>query len=221
MIQSHASRSHPLAIADQVVKWVGTLALLGTALITFVTHHNYETLASLASLAILWLAHFVMRRVFPGEQRHGLQIAIDLYLVEAGIMGTVLNFYNSIPFYDKMNHGVVGILAAVIGLLFFYRLNPEQRNQLTVRPGFVAIFCLGFAMTYKVFWEFYEFSGDRLFNTNMQRWQASGLNGLIDTMLDLAFGMAFAGVVCLVIMHQLKQDADRFYQKHIRGFFEN
>jgi hypothetical protein len=221
MKQPQAPRTRVLALADQVVKWLGTLALLGTAMITFAAHQYYETLAALASLAILWLAHALIRRIFPGEQRHWLQIAIDLYLVEAGIMGTVLNFYNTIPFYDKINHGVVGILAAVIGLLFFYRLNPSQRNQLTVQPGFVAMFCLGFTMTYKVLWEFYEFTGDRLFNTNMQRWQASGLNGLIDTMLDLAFGMACALAVSLFIMHQLKMDADGFYQKHIRCFFDN
>lgn len=214
------TRISRLKLAGHWVEWLASLSLLGTGVFMFAAGHLYEGLASLSSLAILWLLHFLTRRIFPGRLRHVVQIVTVLYLLEATIFGTVLHLYDKVPYYDKVNHGVVGTIVAMIGLLVFYWLNPGQRQQLNVRPGFVATFCIGFTAMFKVLWEFYEFSADRLFNTNMQGWQHGGIVGLIDTMTDLAAGLACALLVSLIASHQLKKDAQLFYSKFIRGFFD-
>jgi hypothetical protein len=219
MKQSAVPRPLPLFSIGQSVKWTCVLLLFGTGVFNLATQHRYEGLAALASLVILLTLTALIKRIFPGPLRSWLYMAVDLYIVEATILGTVLHLYGTTPYYDKINHGMFGSMAAVIALLILYRVNPSQRNQLTLQPGFVAIFCLGFTMTFKIIWEFYEFTADRLFNTNMQGWQHGGITGLTDTMTDLATGMACALVVCLFIRHQLKKGANHFYQKYIRGFF--
>ena len=76
-------------------------------------------------------------------------------------------------------------------------------------------------MTGKVIWEFYEYAGDRILGSNMQRWQRGAIQGLTDTMLDLAVGMAGSFLVSLLAGRQIKKDAERFYRHFIRGFFEH
>lgn len=135
--------------------------------------------------------------------------------------GTVLDFYIKYPFFDKLNHGLAGVLFTGVGLITFYWINPDQRIRLTVRPGFVAFFCISFSTMGKVLWEYYEFAGDRILNANMQRWQFGAVYALTDTMLDLAIGMAGSLVVSLFVRHKPLQDMKLFYRRYIGGFFQN
>ena len=86
-----------------------------------------------------------------------------------------------------MLHTTSGIILGVIGFMFVYLLNKSYSNSIKLSPFFVVMFAFCFAVTMGVFWEFFEFSADRILGTNMQkfRFPELGQDGLVDTMTDL------------------------------------
>lgn len=202
-----------------IILILASLVLLGTAVYMFTIHYYYEVSAALSSIVIFWLIRLLTRRMFSGRLQPVLQSFLVLSLLEAIYLGTILNLYDTLPYFDKFNHTLFGAVLAMVGTIVFFWLNPEQRAQLTVRPGFVALFNVGFALTGKILWEFYEYAGDRVLHANMQQWQQGGLHGLIDTMLDLTAGMIGALIISLIIRHQLLRNPARFYQHFISSLF--
>jgi len=196
------------------------LTLLAAGIYMMVIRHFYEAAAALSGLAIIGIILRLTKRLFPGKKLPILQAALAIVLFEAVFFGTVLDFYDKRPYFDKFNHGVAGAFLAVIGLITFYWFNPEQRIRLSVRPGFVGFYCTGFAILGKVLWEFYEYAGDRILQANMQRWQFGVVYALTDTMLDLAVGLLGSVMISLLIRSKLKKDSQRFYREFISGFFK-
>lgn len=181
----------------------------------------YEAGAALGGLALIGLFLLITRRLAVSRQRVYFQAVVMLIVSQAILLGTVLDLYDRTSFYDKLNHGLAGMLLAAIGLVVFYGVNAPQRKGLTVRPGFVVFWCIAFAITGKVGWEFYEFAGDRILSANMQRWQFGAVFALTDTMLDLAFGLAGSLLFSLPVGRSLRKDAPKFYQTYMAGLFEH
>jgi hypothetical protein len=204
-----------------LINLLAGLVLLGSAAYMITYNHPYEAAAALGGLTLLFFVYWITRRIFPGNLLPWLQILVVLILSEMIFLGTIMDFYDTIYYYDKTSHFLSGALLAVIGILIFYWINPQQRVRLTVRPGFISLFCIGFTMTGKVIWEFYEYTGDRILGSNMQRWQRGAIQGLTDTMLDLVVGMVGSLIVSILAGHQIKKDAERFYRNFIHGFFEH
>ena len=120
-----------------------------------------------------------------------LQTIITLFIFAAQYLGEMHNFYDLIPWWDTVLHTTSGVLLGIIGFMFVYLLNEKGKNnaKFILSPIFVLLFAFCFSMTMAVFWEFFEFSMDRLFATNMQKFRFDGQDGLFDTMTDLFVAM--------------------------------
>ena len=97
-----------------------------------------------------------------------LEIAIIVFVFAAEILGEIANFYRRIPIWDSMLHCATGFLAASVGFGLIDLLNNNSK-RIQMTPLFVALVSFCFSMTIGVLWEFFEFSGDRLFNKDMQK----------------------------------------------------
>ena len=68
-----------------------------------------------------------------------------------------------------MLHTVNGFLMAAIGFALIDILNNSPRFHISLSPIFVAVVAFCFSMTVGVVWEFFEFSMDMIFDTDMQK----------------------------------------------------
>ena len=68
-----------------------------------------------------------------------------------------------------MLHTINGFLCGAIGFSMIDILNRNEKLHITLTPIFVAFVGFCFSMTIGVLWEFFEFSGDRLLNMDMQK----------------------------------------------------
>lgn len=200
-----------LRTLSRVVLWLVSITLLVTALLRALAGDGYEAAIALGALAGIWLAWLLVRRSVAESWQSILQTALTLLVFEAAFCGSILGFYITVPGFDKLNHGLFGAMLALLAIPVFFWLNPAQRNQLTIRPGFLALFCVAFAISGKIGWEFYEFSADRLLQTNMQVWQQDGVAGLTDTMLDLTAGLCGAILSSCLACRRLRQDPRRIF----------
>ena len=113
-----------------------------------------------------------------------------LFLYAAIFLGEVRDFYYTIPYWDTILHTFSGAMIGFIGFSLIDILNNNV-ERVTLSPFFIAFFAFSFAITVGVVWEFYEFTSDGVFGTNMQKYKLRdgtelvGREALKDTMEDL------------------------------------
>ncbi len=98
-----------------------------------------------------------------------LEITIFLFIFAAEILGEINAFYVRIHGWDTMLHTLNGFLAAAVGFSLVVILNNNDKLAFELSPFFMALMAFCFSMTVAVLWEFFEFSMDYLFFTDMQK----------------------------------------------------
>lgn len=98
-----------------------------------------------------------------------LEAIIYLFIFAAEILGEINSFYTRIPYWDTMLHTLNGFLCAAIGIALIDILNRSDKFAFQLSPAFVAVVAFCFSMTVGVLWEFFEFSMDWFFHTDMQK----------------------------------------------------
>lgn len=126
-----------------------------------------------------------------------LSCAIVLFIFAAEFLGEIKDFYYLFSWWDVMLHTVSGVILGMIGFMLVYSLNASDMTGVQLSPFFICFFAFCFALAAGAVWEIFEFSGDRLFGMNMQKYMppygATELvtenwrydAGLVDTMKDI------------------------------------
>ena len=117
---------------------------------------------------ILFTIPFFIKKKLKIELPNTLEIIILLFIFSAEILGEINNFYRIIPYWDTILHTLNGFLAAGIGFALFDILNKNIKS-LSLSPLFLSIVAFCFSMTIGVLWEFFEYTYDCYFNTDMQK----------------------------------------------------
>lgn len=132
-----------------------------------------------------------------------------LFLYAAIYLGEVRDFYYIIPYWDTILHSLSGLMMGFLGFSLVDILNNNNK-RVALSPFFIAFFAFAFAISVGVVWEIYEFSADKLFATNMQKYKLQdgteliGKEALEDTMEDLIVDTASAFVASTIGYISLK-----------------
>lgn len=97
-----------------------------------------------------------------------LETIIYIFIFSAAVLGEINNFYGLVPFWDTILHTLNGFLCAGIGFSLIDLLNQNSK-RIELSPLYVAIVAFCFSMTVGVVWEFFEFTADSMFQTDMQK----------------------------------------------------
>ncbi len=108
-------------------------------------------------------------KIFKVTMPRELEIVILLFIFAAEILGEIASFYTHISWWDTMLHTTNGFLMAAIGFALIDILNNSPKFHISLSPLFVAFVAFCFSMTVGVVWEFFEFSMDMMFDTDMQK----------------------------------------------------
>lgn len=131
-------------------------------------HHDYNNAFMCFLSLILFIIPFFIQDKFKIDLPNTLEICILLFIFAAEILGEINNFYGHIPFWDSVLHTINGFLAAGVGFALFDLLNNNIKS-IKLSPLFLSIVAFCFSMTIGIVWEFFEFSMDRYFKTDMQK----------------------------------------------------
>lgn len=146
----------------------------------------------------------------------GMKIAIVLFIFGSELLGEIRSFYEIIPWWDNLLHSVSGVILGLVGFMLVYSLNESEKSSVNLSPVFVSLFAFCFALACGALWEIFEFSGDRLFNMDMQKfrppkgttelvtdtWRYDA--GLIDTMTDIIMDAVSAFAVSVLGFIKIK-----------------
>ena len=147
-----------------------TLRLLVlVALVRQIFLHNYEgAFFCILTIVLLYIPSWLQVKLRI-ELPPPLEITILCFIFAAEILGEVNAFYVNVPNWDTMLHTLNGFLAAAVGFSMVLLLNDDERLTFDLSPFFLALVAFCFSMTIGVLWEFFEFSMDFFFHTDMQK----------------------------------------------------
>jgi hypothetical protein len=131
--------------------------------------HNYEGVFFCSlTILLLYVPSWLQVRLRI-ELPPALEITILCFIFAAEILGEVNAFYIVIPGWDTMLHTLNGFLAAAVGFSAVVLLNDNPRLTFDLSPVFLALVAFCFSMTIGILWEFFEFSMDWFFHSDMQK----------------------------------------------------
>lgn len=134
-------------------------------------------------------------------------ITILLFVYASLILGEFGEFYVKFPWWDNMLHSFSGFALAMsvfLTMLWLYQ-DPNQLGHIS--PGLLILLSFCFAVACGAIWEILEFTSDRLFDTDMQRWKIGEMAGLMDTMTDIimdTIGALISSIIGYVYLKRTK-----------------
>lgn len=134
-----------------------------------VINGSYENLFYCVLTIVLFTLPSFAEKKFDIDLPDALEIIILLFIFAAEILGELGSYYTRVPYWDTMLHTINGFLCAAIGFALCDILNRNDKMKFKLSPLFLAITAFCFSMTIGVLWEFFEFSMDMFFGTDMQK----------------------------------------------------
>lgn len=162
----------------------------------------YKILIIISVIPVM-LIPTILNKIFKINPK--IQLLYLIFIFFGYFLGSILNFYGAVPFYDKVIHGLSGVMSSILALLVLIKSNSYDKNPLWVKIIFILCITLSIAAC----WEFFEFTSDIIFGKDAQNVITTGVN---DTMLDML--MAFIGSICFCIYYVLDENTkNKFISK--------
>lgn len=79
-------------------------------------------------------------------------LAANVYILFAGVLGSAVNFYYLISWYDIVIHVIMGYAMAMLALFFLCRIGEQNKMKAIT----IALFCLFFSLGVELVWEIFE-----------------------------------------------------------------
>lgn len=152
--------------------FINALCLLSVVIFTIETTH-LKVIGSFAAVVIVG----VLALPFPFKV-YGSAL---FFVFFAASLGSCVNLYRHIQFYDRFVHFLSGILMAYVGYIvinFIFKKRKLPDDKL-IKVLFASIFSCSCA----AFWEIYEFTADQLINANMQGSNTNTMGDIISGVL--------------------------------------
>ncbi|MGL4950209.1 MAG: hypothetical protein ACRC5M_07475 [Anaeroplasmataceae bacterium] len=170
------------------------------------TDYDMVTLYALSAVSIfIAFIPLLFKLIFKKELPEFMVLFILVYTILGILLGSVFNFYQFIPIWDKLLHLFSGtlIVMTLYGLIDAFTKAGMYKSNKWINIVIVLLLTLAVG----VVWEFAEFFIDVCFNSNMQRFEDMqgnpfiGQKALMDTMIDQL--LAALGAVITLIFYAI------------------
>ena len=129
----------------------------------------YENMFMCGLTLVLMILPSILTKKLKIYLPSALEIVILCFIFAAEILGEISSFYINVPHWDTMLHTINGFLCAAVGFALVDLFNRDERFTFKLSPLFLAVVAFCFSMTIGVLWEFFVFSADHFFATDMQK----------------------------------------------------
>lgn len=238
LTEKHAKRLKKKNLANKIFYYGLQILTLMTAIaslvIFIITRDGAETTANQIFMCVMALLciniPMILEKKFKLCIPNYISITLYIFLFSHFVLGEIFRVYDHSMIFDKIQHTASGVIMSLIGFSIIFMLNKLNPDKMKLSPFFIVLFTFCFTMTTEYVWELFEYSMDRIFNTNMQRWTDGVLetledgsvisaipygSGLKDTMGDMGVNIIGCLGVCIYAIVGMKLKPDWFDGKLI------
>lgn len=187
------------------------LILIFALTVSLINIFKGDTTTSLKALIIIPIVFIptILRKLFKIKFRYILETIIILFIFFSYYLGYVFNIYHELVGYDKIIHGVSGLVTCFFAL-FILKQSKKYREE---DKWFNILFCIYFSMTIAILWEFLEFADDKFLGKDEQSVKTTGVD---DTMYDLLVALIGSIVFCMCYYFEVIFHKDLFIKKYLK-----
>ncbi len=173
---------------------IGFISLYFT--IIYIQNNNLINFLISIALIPLTLVPTILNKMLKYKLSNGIILIYLLFIIFSVILGSLFNFYDYIPIYDKILHFVTGILSSLFAIIILKNFGKYGDKSI----GFNLIFMLAITCAIALLWEVFEYISDYLFSGNAQRHIETGVH---DTMQDMISSLV--GFIIFTIFYIVKK----------------
>lgn len=186
--------------------------LLGNTYLLIRDTSNGDTsrIATYLALYPLLFVPTLFKKFFRFKISIELEVVYLIFLFLAQFLGSGVNLYKYISWFDTFTHFLSGILTCFLSLILLVIFKQDPTKKI----AFHVTYILGIVFLIAGLWEFFEFGMDQMTGSNLQHWIESGVE---DTMFDML--AAFTGSILFIIkyLYEMLQNKDGFITKFIHS----
>ncbi len=151
-----------------------------------------------AGCMVVYLLPYLYELIFRRRISNMVLLFFNIYVFLSAFLGSVVNLYQKISWYDIFIHVLAGYTFAVLGLLFASRVTDYNKTS----PWKIALICLVFTLTIEYFWEIIEWTIDNIVGITAQGPRVPGYKAplVTDTMEDLVCNLSGGILFCIQLL---------------------
>ena len=180
-----------------------------------VTTSYTPLLQRILAIFILFIP-YLLRWIFKIQFPLSATSLFYIFLFLSIYLGTFVNLYNIVWWWDLVVHFASGLLLGFLGMFFVNHLGKKSSGSVM----YVFIFVFAFSTAFAGLWEIYEFIADIIFDMDMQHaGELVGQSALFDTMFDMIAGVVgaiVAALCCAILTYKDKNFALQFKVTRIK-----
>lgn len=155
-----------------------------------------DRLASDITVPLVLLLPRIFKRILKLNINDEMEFIYIIFIVLAHFLGSVVNLYKYIWWYDLFAHFLSGMLTSILALVIMNWMGVYKEKNVT----FNIIFIISFTLMVASIWEFFEYGADTFLKLNVQH---SIETGVSDTMEDML--VAFLGGIIVSIIYFIEE----------------
>lgn len=141
-------------------------------------------LGPILSLYVIMLLPYLARELFHFSLHPVLELIYLIFVFIAQFLGSVVNLYSKIVWYDLFAHTISGFLSGYVAIYLFNQLGHYKEKNLLFQITYI----LGLVFFIAGFWEICEFSFDQILGSNTQHAIETGVADTMEDMIVAAIG---------------------------------
>lgn len=178
----------------------------GYLLHLIVSGNQSRILVTLSVYLTVWIPR-VICHTLKIKLPESMEFVYLLFVFLAQFLGSVVNLYSSIYWFDSFTHFISGILTAVFALAI---LNWFQKYD-TKSVAFNIFFMIAFSLMVASLWEMFEFTSDQLLGGDTQKVLETGVS---DTMKDMIVALLGAILTCIYYGYEKTCHKKQFFYQY-------
>lgn len=155
---------------------------------------SYDRLLGDITIPLVLLLPRIFSKLFKIKITSAMELVYVIFIILAQFIGSVVNLYNTVWWYDLFAHFLSGVLTSILALvvLNWFGIYKEKNR------GFNFLFIISFTLMIASIWEFLEFGADTLFGMNVQHSPDTGVRDTMEDMLIAFLGSLIVSISYLV-----------------------
>lgn len=155
---------------------------------------SYDRLLGDITIPLVLLLPRIFSKLFKIKITFAMELVYVIFIILAQFIGSVVNLYNTVWWYDLFAHFLSGVLTSILALvvLNWFGIYKEKNR------GFNFLFIISFTLMIASIWEFLEFGADTLFGMNVQHSLDTGVRDTMEDMLIAFLGSLIVSISYLV-----------------------
>ena len=166
----------------------------------------YDRLLACLSIVFVLFIPRIINKIFKNKINDAMEFVYVVFIILAQLLGSVVNLYDGVWWYDLFTHFLSGVLTSVFALVVMDWFGVyKEKNK-----AFNALFMICFTLAIACLWEFLEFASFVFLGMDVQHHLTTGV---FDTMEDMLVAFVGGIIVCVSYLLESKVSKNGFVKK--------